>query len=300
MSAATKIASDRVCPGMARWRAVSIAVALTMGSSLSLAEKPAPVERPAPGEAAASPAPDALRKELRLPGLVINLEERCVDVESSVCLHEGTLELVACTKDSKEHESIVAVEAKPIHIHTALLLLGAESGNPAMRKPVEGAENGWIDLPPRGGRVDVFLVFKDKKGTMVEYPVSDFITASGRELEENPGADEEGAAEDARFPTHTFLFAGSHLLGEGPGPRHYLSDQSGNVISIVTFGDELLCLPEVHGHENGLLMWQVNGTGLPKIGSKVTLRLRPQLPPAPNAGKPDQPPSAPSSGKAQP
>ena len=97
---------------MARWRAVSIAVALTMGSSLSLAEKPALVERLAPGEAAASPAPDALRKELRLPGLVINLEERCVDVESSVCLHEGTLELVACTKDSKEHESIVrAIEA---------------------------------------------------------------------------------------------------------------------------------------------------------------------------------------------
>jgi hypothetical protein len=73
-----------------------------------------------------------------------------------------------------------------------------------------------------------------------------------------------------------FLFAGSHLRDNGKGPRQYLADLSGHVISIVTFGDELLCLPGVQSHANGALMWQVDSTHLPKVGTKVTLRLRPQ------------------------
>jgi hypothetical protein len=64
-----------------------------------------------------------------------------------------------------------------------------------------------------------------------------------------------------------------------------LSDQSGNVISIATFGDELLCLPAIHSQNNDALMWQVNATNLPAVGSNVTLRLRPQLPAAAKAGK---------------
>ena len=66
------------------------------------------------------------------------------------------------------------------------------------------------------------------------------------------------------------------LYGEGEGPRRYICDESGNVISISTFGDELLCLPGIHGHANGMLMWEVDGDDLPQIGSKVTLRLRPK------------------------
>ena len=61
---------------------------------------------------------------------------QCVDLEATVCLDEGFLELVACTQGSKEHESIVAVAGRPLHIHTALLLLNANNGNPAMRKLV--------------------------------------------------------------------------------------------------------------------------------------------------------------------
>jgi hypothetical protein len=57
------------------------------------------------------------------------------------------------------------------------------------------------------------------------------------------------------------------------------------VISIATFGDELLCLPEVHSQDNDALMWQVNATNLPAVGSNVTLRLRPHILPAAKAGK---------------
>ena len=102
--------------------------------------------------------------------------------------------------------------------------------------------------------------------------------------DEPPAVDENDAQEDVKFP-HTFLFAGSHLHEEGAGPRRYLADLSGNVISIATFGDEVLCLSEVHSRDNDALMWQIDATKLPKVGSKVTRRLRPQVKPASKAGK---------------
>ena len=201
-----------------------------------------------------------------------------MDVESSVCLHRGALELVACTKGTKEHESIVAIQAKPMHIHAALLLLGAKPGSPATRQQLGDKSERWFDVPPSGGPVDVFLVLKDKEGTLVEHPISEFIAPSSRRSGDSAAVDQQ-----ASFPTHTFLFAGSVLFGDGPGPRRYLSNESGNVISLSTFGDELLCLPAIHSQDTEALPWQVDATNLPAVGSNVTLRLRPQVLPAAKA-----------------
>ena len=106
---------------------------------------------PAAGQASSNLPQAALAKEFKLPGLVVNQKERCVDLDATVCLRQGALELIACTKGTKEHESIIAVEAKPIHIHTALLLLGVQVGSPAMREPTTEEDRRWIDIPPRGG-----------------------------------------------------------------------------------------------------------------------------------------------------
>lgn len=242
--------------------------------------------QPGPAQIATNSVYAAAVNKLNFPGVAINLKERCVDVEATVCLRRGLLELVACTKGTKEHESIVAIEARAMHIHAALLLLGAKPGSPAMRKQFEDQPDRWIDVPPRGGPVDVYLVFKDKDGTTVEHPISEFIAPARKRYDDTASAEKE-----TRFPTHTFLFAGSVLYGDGPGPRRYLSDESGNVISLSTFGDELLCLPGIHSQDNEALMWQVNAAGLPDVGSKVILRLRPQILPAAKTVPANQSPS---------
>lgn len=203
----------------------------------------------------------AALKALDLPGVKIDVGRRVVDVESEICLGQGALELVACTKDTKEHESIVTVQARAMHIHTALLLLGARPGSPAMRKVVEGEVARWIDIPPQGAEVGLSLVYKDETGKTVERPIGEFIRGT--------------VDEEKKFPTSKFLFTGSRLHGEGPGPRRYLADGSGNVVTISTFGDELLGLAGVHSHDSGGLMWQVDPTHLPKLGTKVILRFRP-------------------------
>jgi arylsulfatase A-like enzyme len=230
--------------------------------------------------------PSALPEDLKLPGLVIKRKEQCIDIDATVCLREGALELIACTKGTKEHESIIVVDAKPVHIHAALLLLRAKPGNPAMRKPLDDKGERWEDIPPQGCPVKVFLVIKDKEGKSIERPISDFITRSDDPYNSTPGNGERDGKDDAKFPTHTFLFAGSMLIGEGSGPRRYLCDQSGNVISIATFGDEMLCLPEVHSADNGALMWRADPTHLPALQTKIILRLRPPTVPAIDGGAP--------------
>jgi hypothetical protein len=271
--------------GPVRWRAVLtmffVALAAAESSSETLS-----TDRPGAAGGATNASLQAAVEKLKFPGVTINVPERCVDVDGSVCLHRGTLELVACTKGTKEHESIVAIEAKPKHLHAALLLLGAKPGSPATREQLGDQAERWFDVPPSGGPVDVFLVLKDSEGKLVEHPISDFIAPSAKRSGASSSADKP-----AKFPTHTFLFAGSVLSGDGPGPRRYLSDESGNVISLSTFGDELLCLPAIHSQDAEALLWQVNSANLPAVGSNVTLRLRPQLLPAAKAAQANQPPA---------
>lgn len=220
------------------------------------------------------------REELAMPGLKIMVKKGYIDVDAKVCLTEGLLELIACTKDSKEHESMISIEPKAAHVHAALLLIGAQPGNPAMRKQVE-TEDGprWLDFPPRGQEIDVFLVFNNKDGQPEEHSIDKFLIKG---LEENyDGVPTEPVKkEDRVFPTHTFLFTGSHVYKDGENDPIYLADEGGNVISLSTFGDELLALPGVHAHANEALSWAVDSTHLPPLETKVILRLKPKKPAA--------------------
>jgi len=247
-----------------------------VGPDASKESVPAPMSRTRPDAAGDAAPPSASRgepvPELKFPGLTINARERCIDVEATVCLSEGALELIACNIGGKVHESIVAVEARPSLIHTALLLLGARSGSPAMRRPANEEQTRWVDIPPTGDLIDVFLEFSDAEGKRVERPISDFIR---RRIRDGMERSESGTeADKVQSIPHEFIFAGSHLKDDGDGPRGYLADISGHVISMSTFGDELLCLSELHSHQQGALEWEIDPTHLPKKGTAVTLRLR--------------------------
>lgn len=241
---------------------------------------PVPENSPTPPRGAKKP----IGNLVTLPGIIIDRQDKRIDIEASICLDKGMLELIACTKGTKEHESIVAVSARPAHIHAALLLIGATKGNPAMRKLIDGQEKRWIELPPQGDLIKVSLVLKKEDEQLIELPISKFVSPHNPNFADQIDGDKENhnkvqkKNEIKRFAP-TFLFSGSQIRSDGPGPGQYLADKSGNVISISTFGDELLCLPDVLGHSNASLIWQVNTTTVPKVGTKVILRLRPQVKP---------------------
>ena len=113
---------------------------------------------------------------LKLPGISLNPVDRFIDINATVCLNHGLLELVACTKNTKEHESIVVLNARPIHIHAALLLLKAKPGRPAMQKVIDNENLRWIPVTPTGEQVEVSLVFQNNKGKLEEFPISTFVS----------------------------------------------------------------------------------------------------------------------------
>ncbi|MDG1853695.1 MAG: YdjY domain-containing protein [Verrucomicrobiales bacterium] len=211
-------------------------------------------------------AKDALNK-LKLPGIKLNLKEWSVDVLADVCLLEGVLELILCTDNSKEHESIFCTSARPLHIHTALLLMGSKPGNPAMKRVHQKKGVRWVSVDPTGDEIIVSVVFSNEDGMIREYPISDFVSPVA------PQSEAVVAKEKKRFPDN-FIFAGSHLIAGTKGFKKYLCEDTGNVISVSTFGDELLCLSELSGHESDKLNWKVNSKLLPDLGKEVIIRLR--------------------------
>src|SRR5690606_35772911 len=79
-----------------------------------------------------------------------------VVVDGEVCLTEGQLEMFACIKGTKEHESIVAVDCKAYILHAALLAVGAEQGTPVRFSPTYQAATG--------SPIDIQVVWSDGKG----------------------------------------------------------------------------------------------------------------------------------------
>ena len=77
-------------------------------------------------------------------------------LQTRVVFREGPLEMLCCLKQTKEHESILAVDAKAHVIHAGLLALGAEKGRPVRFVPKF--------QPPTGQRIDVSLLWVDAKG----------------------------------------------------------------------------------------------------------------------------------------
>lgn len=256
---------------------MSAAVPVAMGEE-SKPSAPAPQEKKAKGGAdEISPEMKAALEKLNLPKVKINMEEWSVDVQANVCEDFGLLEVIACLKGTRDHESVVSTEAKPSHIHTALLLLGGVPGSPAMQQMLEGDPPRYRTILPSGSPVDVSLVIKDEKGVATERPINELII---RGKDEYDAATQPAAEEDKKkehFPTKTFLFAGSVLLpAEGDAPRRYLADTEGNIVSISTFGDEVLCLPDINEKANESLVWQAD-TDVLNAG-EVILRLRPHRP----------------------
>ena len=86
---------------------LTIVIALAALPQGGYCQKPeAPPASPA-GKPTAPPSPAAAAEDLKLPGLVVNRKEHCVDIDATVCLKEGSLELIACTK---EHEVLCLPE----------------------------------------------------------------------------------------------------------------------------------------------------------------------------------------------
>ena len=103
-------------------------------------------------------------------------KRKIVIMDGEVCLREGPLEMFACPRNTKEHESIVAVDASPRIVHAGLLSVGAEPGSPVRFDPYRAAT---------GTPIKIIVVWIDDNGKRRSAPAQEWIqnANTGKALE---------------------------------------------------------------------------------------------------------------------
>jgi hypothetical protein len=77
-------------------------------------------------------------------------------LQTTIALREGLLEMFLCKKQTKEHESILAIDSSAQVVHAGLLAAGATAGRPAKFQPEFS--------PPQGDHVEIWVHWKDADG----------------------------------------------------------------------------------------------------------------------------------------
>ncbi|MEM8737602.1 MAG: YdjY domain-containing protein [Planctomycetota bacterium] len=188
--------------------------------------------------------------------MILNRQERFLDLRARVVGREVEwLELLACRPGTREHESIVTVDADAKHIQLALLLLGLEPGRPAR---AEQTDDGQLRFhPPQGPRVELFFVLDEQP----DQP----IAANQWVVDQTRGE---------TMPGNTWLFTGSAFV-EHQQTRYFLAEANGTVASLVNFGDELIGRPTTVSQDGGNDLWTAHTAVIPPLGTRLTLRLQP-------------------------
>lgn len=175
-----------------------------------------------------------------------------VVVEGTIVLREGPLEMFACLRHTKEHESIVAVDSKAFVVHAALLAVGAEPGAPVQFAPEYRAATGTP--------VTVEVVWNDVNGKMQRVNarrwIRDFHT--GKTLD------------------HDWVFAGSGFWTDPETQEKHYNAEGGDLICVANFPTAMLDLPVKSSQLDADRSFQANTKRIPPLGTRVYLVLTPQ------------------------
>ena len=188
----------------------------------------------------------------------VDHKNKQVIVGGKVCLTAGQLEMLICPKGTKEHETIVSVNAESWQVHAALLAVGAKKGVPSRWAPEY--------TPAWGPKIDVQMMWRDEKTNKVK-------TIDGKQWILNT---------DTQKPmTQEFVFGGSI---EEPNPnggrRRYLAD-AGELICLASFSTSTIDLriPD----ENTSFFFEANTPLIPPINTQIYTIIKP----GPVIGKPE-------------
>ncbi len=196
-----------------------------------------------------------------------------------VCQRRTPLELFACQKGSKEHESVVVIDTKGYVIHAGLLALGAEPGSPVKFAPQF--------VPPSGTEIEIEVLWKEASGRLRRAQAQDWVRDVSRmyrifDLVVPDSADDELDPRDQiaawQQMEQPWVFAGSQLVkDEQEGRKYYAADVEGDLICLSNFPSAVLDVPFRSTDSNAALLFACYTERIPPIGTPVTLVLRPKL-----------------------
>lgn len=217
------------------------------GAEAATIEPPAPPRRLDPPEGAlrADPNPES--------EVWIDPERRAVIVHGIVCFRDGPLEMFACPRRTKEHESVVAVHSSAQLVHAALLGIGAEPGEPVKFVPEF--------RPPTGTEIEVQVEWENENGEWQAARAQDWV----RDVRTQEAMD------------HPWVFAGSGFWRDPDGNEHYQAE-AGDFICVSNFASATLDIPVESTQANEGLAFEAFTERIPPLGTPVRLILTPKIP----------------------
>jgi hypothetical protein len=233
-----------------------------------------PVTSPAPAGETVTPAPTPAggaarrdgfpppdpRRVAYVSGVVIDWDRRVVEVEAEVVLRRGPLELLACSPNTREHESILVVGARPKHIYEAMGLLGLRPGSPVR---YDEAQDRWV--PATGERLRLSVRVGDAAGEGETIPVEEWMW-------DVAGERPVGSIE--------WVFAGS----TGYGKERFGADVEGTIVCVVDFGSALIAPGSLHTADNEELWLAARTDRIPPVATRCRLVIgSAEAPPGANA-----------------
>ena len=200
------------------------------------------------------PPPEGAKRFSPDADVWLDAEQKVVLIDGEICLREGPLELLVCEIDTKAHESVIKVKAKPSMVHATLLLAGAENGSPVSFEPEY--------RPASGTEIEIRVHWVDQDGKAHE--------VDARQLVRNVAN-----RKSLKYP---WVFAGS-AFDKDPetGDQIYLADSYADFICVSNFSTATLDLPVESTADNADLMFEAFTENIPPIGTKVRVKLIPKL-----------------------
>ena len=196
----------------------------------------------------------------------INNQSKTVLVGGKVCLREGPLEMFACPRQTKEHESIVAVNSPAFLVHTGLLAVGAQPGKAAQFVPEY--------VPARGDEIRVEVLWTDDKGHKQRVVAQQWIRKAGTE----------------QSLEHPWVFVGSSFWTDESTGKRYYQAEAGDMICVSNFSTAVMDLPVPSSQADDSLLFEAYTERIPPLRTKVRLLLSLE-PKAAGAAGPLKPPT---------
>lgn len=232
------------------------ALALAMVCALGLLVFRAPAEDPK-----AKPGDEARPDASKLPFVNVDVKKREIRIECEQVNAEMPLEFFCCINGTAEHEAVMRTQAKPSHVHLAMLMLGLQPGEPVR---FSKAADKW--LPPHGPPLQIFCEWTDPKtNKAIRYPAYRMMRGVKTKKEMRP---------------MTWIFAGSRVMDDG----RYAADTTGYLVSVVNFDLTVIDIPELVSNANESLEWETNPDICPPKGTKVYMVIEPVGKNDPGAG----------------
>jgi uncharacterized repeat protein (TIGR01451 family) len=209
-------------------------------------------------------APENLKRLNDKYPVWIDRKQKSVILVGAVCQRQVPLELFACLRASKEHESVLSIPTKAAFVHAALLAVGAEAGAPVQFRPKY--------VPAGGSEIEITCVWKDARGKRETARAQDWVrnAKTGKAME------------------HPWVFGGSRFV-KNPvtGDTYYQADADGDLICVSNFPGAMLDLPIESSSADADRLFEAFTEHIPPRGTPVTLILTPK--PRPKAPEPSQP-----------